>query len=32
MTRVFDATDRDNGVPVAAPKRLIGILTPMDFL
>src|SRR5438034_237221 len=32
MNRVFDAMDRDNGVLVGTPDRLIGILTPMDFL
>jgi predicted transcriptional regulator len=32
ITRVFDTMDRDNGVLVGAPERLIGILTPMDFL
>ena len=32
MTRVFDAMDRDNGVLIGAPDRLVGVLTPMDFL
>lgn len=32
MARVFDAMDRDNGVLIGAPDRLLGILTPMDFL
>lgn len=32
MSRVFDAMDRDNGVLIGAPERLVGILTPMDFL
>lgn len=32
MSRVFDAMDRDNGVLIGAPERLLGILTPMDFL
>jgi hypothetical protein len=32
MTRVFDAMDRDSGVLIGTPERLIGILTPMDFL
>jgi predicted transcriptional regulator len=32
MSRVFDAMDRDNGVLVGTPERLIGVLTPMDFL
>jgi predicted transcriptional regulator len=32
MSRVFDAMDRDNGVLIGSPDRLIGILTPMDFL
>lgn len=32
MSRVFDAMDRDNGVLIGTPERLIGILTPMDFL
>jgi predicted transcriptional regulator len=32
LSSVFDALDRDNGVLVGAPDRLIGILTPMDVL
>ena len=32
MIRVFDAMDRDNGVLIGTPERLVGILTPMDFL
>jgi predicted transcriptional regulator len=32
MSRVFDAMDRDNGVLIGTPERLLGILTPMDFL
>ena len=32
MNRVFDAMDRDNGVLIGSPERLIGVLTPMDFL
>jgi predicted transcriptional regulator len=32
MSRVFDSMDRDNGVLIGSPDRLIGILTPMDFL
>jgi len=32
MSRVFDAMDRDNGVLIGTPERLIGVLTPMDFL
>jgi predicted transcriptional regulator len=32
MNRVFDAMDRDNGILIGAPDRLVGILTPMDFL
>lgn len=32
MSRVFDAMHRDNGVLVGTPERLVGILTPMDFL
>ena len=32
MRQVFDAMDKDNGVLVGTPERLIGILTPMDFL
>jgi len=32
MNRVFDAMDRDNGILVGVPERLIGVLTPMDFL
>jgi len=32
MTQVFDTMDRDNGVLIGTPERLVGILTPMDFL
>jgi predicted transcriptional regulator len=32
MSRVFDAMDRDNGVLIGVPERLVAILTPMDFL
>jgi predicted transcriptional regulator len=32
MSRVFDAMDRDNGVLIGTPERLIAVLTPMDFL
>ena len=32
MSRVFDAIDRDDGILIGTPERLIGILTPMDFL
>jgi hypothetical protein len=32
MSRVFDAMDRDNAVLIGAPERLVGVLTPMDFL
>ena len=32
MSRVFGAMDRDNGVLIGTPERLVGILTPMDFL
>jgi predicted transcriptional regulator len=32
MSHVFDGMDRDNGILIGAPERLIGILTPMDFL
>jgi predicted transcriptional regulator len=32
MSHVFDAMDRDNGVLIGTPERLIGVLTPMDFL
>ncbi len=32
MSRVFDAMDRDNGILIGTPERLIGVLTPMDFL
>ena len=32
MSRVFGAMDCDNGILVGTPERLIGILTPMDFL
>jgi predicted transcriptional regulator len=30
--RVFDAMDRDNAVFIGTPERLVGVLTPMDFL
>lgn len=29
---VFDAIDRDNGILIGSPERLMGILTPMDIL
>jgi predicted transcriptional regulator len=32
MSRVFDAMDRDNAVFIGTPERLVGVLTPMDFL
>lgn len=32
MSAVFEAIDRDNGILVGSPERLIGIVTPMDFL
>jgi len=32
MSRAFDAMDRDNGILIGTPERLVGILTPMDFL
>jgi hypothetical protein len=32
MNRVFDPMDRDNGILIGTPDRLVGILTPMDFL
>lgn len=32
FNRVFDAMDRDNGILIGTPDRLVGILTPMDFL
>ena len=32
MSNVFDAMDKDNGVLIGTPERLIGVLTPMDFL
>jgi hypothetical protein len=32
MNRVFDAMDRDNGILIGTPERLVGVLTPMDFL
>ena len=32
MNRVFDSMDRDNGVLIGSPDRLIGILAPMDLL
>lgn len=32
MKRAFDAMDRDNGVLIGTPDRLVGVLTPMDFL
>lgn len=32
MSKVFDAMDRDNGILIGSPDRLVGVLTPMDFL
>ena len=32
MSRVFEAMDRDNGILIGTPERLIGILTPMNIL
>jgi predicted transcriptional regulator len=32
MNRAFDAMDRDNGILIGTPERLLGVLTPMDFL
>jgi CBS domain-containing protein len=32
MNRVFDAMDRDNGILIGTPERIVGILTPMDVL
>jgi CBS domain-containing protein len=32
MKRAFDAMDRDNGILIGTPERLVGVLTPMDFL
>lgn len=32
MESVFDAMDRDNGVLIGTPERVVGVLTPMDFL
>jgi predicted transcriptional regulator len=32
INSVFDAMDRDNGILIGMPERLVGILTPMDFL
>ncbi len=32
LVSVFDAVERDNGVLIGTPERLLGILTPMDFL
>jgi predicted transcriptional regulator len=32
LSHVFDAMDRDNGVLIGTPERLVGVLTPMDFL
>ena len=32
MDSVFYAMDRDSGVLVGTPERLVGVLTPMDFL
>lgn len=32
MNRVFDAMDRDNGILIGTPERLVGVLMPMDFL
>ena len=29
---VFDAMDRDNGVLIGTPERLVAVVTPMDFL
>lgn len=30
--RVFDAMERDNGILIGTQEKLVGILTPMDFL
>ncbi len=32
MASVFDAIDQDNGILIGSHDRLLGILTPMDFL
>jgi hypothetical protein len=32
MNRVFDAMDHDNGILIGTPERIVGVLTPMDFL
>jgi predicted transcriptional regulator len=32
MSRVFDAMDRDNGILIGTPEKLIGVVTPMNFL
>lgn len=32
MRHFFDAMDEDNGVLIGTPERLLGVLTPMDFL
>ena len=32
MSRVFDAMDRDNGILIGTPEKLIGLVTPMNFL
>jgi predicted transcriptional regulator len=32
MSQVFEVMDRDNGVLIGTPERLVGVLTPMDFL
>jgi predicted transcriptional regulator len=32
LVRVFDSIDRDNGVLIGSPDKLLGVLTPMDFL
>jgi len=32
LSRVFSAMERDNGILVGTPEKLVGILTPMDFL
>ena len=32
MSHFFDAMDHDDGILVGTPERLVGILTPMDFL
>ena len=32
MSRVLDAMDHDNGILIGTPERLIGVITPINFL